>query len=122
MDDVDIPSPNKALAEILLSAKMFGVVRAKTEFARTRWQAVVAKKTGKLSRSTRVTVQIGGYKNDRPVGTLTVGSGVRYGASHQYGHLARRSKTTGRFVAGGRRRKVKGAKELNMVLRTLRQS
>lgn len=120
MDDVHFPSPNKALAEILRGPKMFALVRERTEIARTRWQAIVAKKTGRLSRTSRVRVAIGGYKHDRPVGTLTVGEGVRYGASHQYGHFTRRNRKTGRFMAGGRR-KVAGAKELNTVLKTLRE-
>ncbi|BDY33160.1 hypothetical protein [Mycolicibacterium mageritense] len=127
MDDVNIPKPNKALAAILLGPKMFALVRTKTEYAQIRYQGIVAKRTRKLMQSARVTVQIGGYKNDRPVGRLTVGQGLRYGPSHEFGHTFRRNTGTGQFVArdGKRRRGVRankatGAHDLRKVLRSLR--
>lgn len=129
MDDIHIyPEPNPALTEILKGPKMFAVVRAKTEFAKLAWQTIVAKRSRRLMMSAYTTVQIGGYKNDRPVGRLVVGRGLKYGAAHQFGYRMRHRTTTGEFVARGKRqagvrgRKVAGAKELNAVLRRMRQS
>ncbi|MFN3005139.1 hypothetical protein [Mycolicibacterium wolinskyi] len=130
MDDVNIyPEPNPALTAILKGPKMFAVVRAKTAYAKAQWQVIVKKRSRRLAASARTSVQIGGYKNDRPVGRLTVGRGLKYGASHQFGYTERRDATTGRFVArsgsrkgGVRTRKVAGAKELNTVLRRMRNS
>lgn len=127
MDDVDIPTPNKALAAILLGPKMFALVRTKTELGKIRYQMIVAKRSRKLMQSARVTVRVGGYKNDRPVGRLTVGQGLKYGPSHEFGHKFRRNSATGQFVArdGKRRRGVRankatGAHDLRKVLRSLR--
>lgn len=127
MDDVDIPTPNRALAAILLGPKMFALVRTKTELGKIRYQMIVAKRSRKLMQSARVTVRIGGYKNDRPVGRLTVGQGLKYGPSHEFGHKFRRNTASGQFVArdGKRRRGVRankatGAHDLRKVLRSLR--
>lgn len=128
MDDVDIyPEPNPALTQILKGSKMFAVVSTKTELAKIRYQMIVAKRTRKLMQSARVTVRIAGYKNDRPVGQLTAGQGLRYGASHEFGHKFRRNSASGQFVArdGKRRRGVRtnkatGAHEMRQVLRSLR--
>lgn len=127
--DIDIPSPNPALAQILLGPKMRNVVRARTELAKLIYQAVVAKRTGALASSARVRVTVGphNYKHDRPVGELIVGTGLGYGAAHEFGHGYRRDSATGGFVArdGKRRRGVRagrsrGAKDLKTVLRSLR--
>ncbi|MCV7277091.1 hypothetical protein [Mycolicibacter arupensis] len=127
MDDIDIPQPNPALTAILASPRMFELVRQRTEVAKVAWQAIVAKRSRRLAASARVTVGIGGKNNDRPVGRLTVGDGLGYGASHEFGHRTSRSTASGRFVAdngkrrrGVRRGKVKGAKELKTVLRSMR--
>nr|WP_052741233.1 hypothetical protein [Mycobacterium sp. UM_NZ2] len=127
MDDIDIPTPNPALTAILASPRMFELVRQRTEAAKVAWQSIVAKRSRRLSASARVTVGIGGKNNDRPVGRLTVGEGLRYGASHEFGHGTRRSAASGRFVAdngkrrrGVRRGKVNGARELKTVLRSMR--
>lgn len=126
MDDVDIPSPNRALAEILLEPKMWNIVRSRTELAKLLYQSIVAKRSRRLAASARVTVQIGGYDNDRPVGRLTVGEGLRYGAAHEFGHRFRRSRTGGFVARDGIRRKgvrsgkAQGARDLRKVLRSLR--
>lgn len=129
MDDIDIPNPNPALTAILASPRMFELVRQRTEVAKVLWQSAVAKRTGRLRASARVTVGIGGYKNDRPIGQLTIGEGLDYGAAHQFGHGTRRQTATGRFATdtgkrrrGVRRGKVAGSKELNTVLRSLRSA
>lgn len=129
MDDIDIPNPNPALTAILASPRMFELVRQRTEVAKVLWQSAVAKRTRRLRASARVTVGIGGYNNDRPIGRLTIGEGLRYGAAHQFGHGVHRQTATGRFTTdtgkrrrGVRRGKVAGSKELNTVLRSLRSA
>lgn len=127
MDDIHIPKPNPALAQILLSGRMQNVVRSVTELARTKYQAIVAKRSGKLAASARVRLSIGGYQNDRWVGTLTIGEGTAHGLAHEFGHKSRRNTQTGAFVSrsGPRRKGLKttkhqGAKDLKKVLRSLR--
>ncbi len=128
MDDIDIPEPNKALAAILLSSRMRTLVWERTELARTRWRAVVAKRSGRLAASARVKITYDGVKHDRPIGTLIVGEGLAYGAAHEFGHGFTRTKSSGQFTrkSGKRRRgvvsqKQAGAKELRAVLKTLRK-
>ena len=127
MDDIHIPTPNPALAQILVSGQMKNVVRSVTELARTKYRAVVAKRSGKLAASARVRLHIGGHANDRWVGTLTIGEGTGHGLAHEFGHKSRRNTKTGAFVSrsGPRRKGLKttknqGAKDLKKVLRSLR--
>ncbi|RIT69219.1 hypothetical protein [Mycobacteroides abscessus] len=125
MDDINIPKPNKAIAQILMSPKMMRIVRLKTEEAKVRYQGIVAKRTGRLAGSARVRVFIGGYKADRWVSQLIVGDGLRYGASHEFGHESERD-DRGRFVKRRKkspiRRKQEAAKDLKKVLASLRAS
>ena len=127
MDDIDIPKPNPALAQILLSSQMQNVVRSVTELAKTKYQAIVAKRSGKLAASARVRLHIGGHNNDRWVGTLTVGEATAHGLAHEFGHKSRRDTNTGAFVARSAKRrkglkttKSPGAKDLKKVLRSMR--
>lgn len=55
------------------------------------YQALVAKRTGRLAASARAHVEIGGVRKDRWIGELVVGgAGPRgeafYAASHEFGH------------------------------------
>lgn len=127
VDDIEIPNPNPALSAILLSSQMRSIVRQSGEKAKARYVAIVAKRSGKLAASARVRTSIGGYKNDRWVATLTVGQGLLYGASHEFGHAQPRSSITGRFETntgkrrrGVRTKKAQAAKDLTKVLRSLR--
>lgn len=129
MDDINIPNPNPALSRILVSDNMRRIVRQSGEQAKARYVAIVAKRSGALARSARVRTIIGGYKNDRWIATLTVGQGLGYGASHEFGHKQARNAVTGRFEksTGKRRRgvrskKAQAAKDLKQVLRSLRAS
>lgn len=129
MDDIHIPKPNPALTAILKSPKMARIVRLKTEYAKTRYRAIVAKRSRRLAASARVKLSIGGYKNDRWVGQLIVGEGLKYGASHEFGHVAARSTESGQYVERSparrravRKRKARAAKDLKRVLRSLRNS
>lgn len=129
MDDINIPSPNPALTAILVSPKMARIVRLKTEFANTRYRAIVAKRSRRLAASARVKLSIGGHKKDRWVGQLIVGEGLKYGASHEFGHQAARSTESGQYVERSphrrravRKRKARAAKDLKQVLRSMRNS
>ncbi len=129
MDDIHIPSPNPALTAILKSPKMARIIRLKTEYAKARYRAIVAKRSRRLAASARVKLTIGGYKSDRWVGQLIVGEGLEYGASHEFGHQAARSTESGQFVNRSpsrrravRKRKARAAKDLKQVLRSMRSS
>ena len=59
------------------------LVRSKTNEALMVWQALVAKRTGALARTGKARVAM---SSGRWAGTVEVGEGVSYGASHEFGH------------------------------------
>ena len=59
------------------------LMRTKTNEALMIWQAFVAKQSGELARTGKARVAMSG---DRWVGTVTIGAGVDYAASHEFGH------------------------------------
>ncbi|WP_207760581.1 hypothetical protein [Mycolicibacterium sphagni] len=73
MTDIDIPEPNKALAALLLSRNMELLMGILGQEVVLRYRAKVAKRTGQLAASASSHVQIGGHKNDRWVGRVTIG-------------------------------------------------
>ena len=72
MRDVDIPRPNPALAEILLSAQVRSMVFEVGEIAQALYRATGHRDSGSSARDARVSTHIGGADNDRWVATLTV--------------------------------------------------
>ena len=88
--DPDIPEPNEALAGLMLSARMREIVSERANMAQMLYQATVAKRTGRLARSANAHTEIGGKRNDRWIGELTVGGAgsmgvVEYAAAHEFG-------------------------------------
>ncbi|MBY0440984.1 MAG: hypothetical protein K2Q25_02415 [Mycobacteriaceae bacterium] len=86
--DVNIPEPNRALTELLVSARMRAIVEERANTAAMLYQAQVAKRTGRLAASAHASTEIGGVRQDRWIGVLTVGSALPYGASHEFGTRA----------------------------------
>jgi hypothetical protein len=84
-----IPSPNPALARILLSGEMASVMRQAGGVVRDTYRAVVAKRSGALAESARVSAPfIGGLTMDRLCVDVVAGEGLPrggYGASHEFG-------------------------------------
>jgi len=78
-----IPAPNPAVAALLKSQQMRSLVAERTEAARATYQQIVAKRTGLLASSTHVDTFLGGRRNDRWIGRLTVEA--PYAASHEFG-------------------------------------
>ena len=85
MEDVSVPTPNPFIAQWLVGQECRRLVESTTHVAEMLFQAEVAKRSGDLARSTRVEMFLGGRKADRWVGSLTVGTNLDYGASHEYG-------------------------------------
>lgn len=83
--DVNIPEPNPALTELLVSERMRGMLAERAEAAAALYQAQVAKRTGRLAASAHVSTEIGGIHHDRWVAALTIGEGLAYGAAHEFG-------------------------------------
>ena len=123
--EVDLPFPNPGLAAVLRSERMKAIVLERAELAQALYEAQVAKRTGTLAGTAHALTEIGGVEHDRWVGVVTVGEGIFYGASHEFGHVqrSRRSETTGRFTKGklpkGQQHFVAGAHDLNAVLEEL---
>lgn len=102
--DHNIPShPNPAITGLLLSPEMRGLMREKGEIAEALFREIVAIRTGRLARSSRVETHIGGRSNDRWAVTLTVGAGAPYALPHEFGY-------------DDDSRAVAGARDLNQVL------
>lgn len=82
----NIPTPNPAITGILRSEQMRNLMAGRANQARAIYQNIVAKRTGRLAASTRVTTTLGGVRNDRWVGRLTVGGDTApHGPSHEFG-------------------------------------
>ncbi|MEU3011058.1 hypothetical protein [Nocardia asteroides] len=83
----NIPShPNPAITALLLGSEMRSLMREKGELAEALWRELVAIRTGRLARSSRIETHIGGRSNDRWAATLIVGTGAPYGVAHEFGH------------------------------------
>ena len=72
MRDVNIPTPNPALASILVSPRMRSLVLQEAEVERSLYRAGGSKRTGRTAREARVSTHIGGVRGDRWVARLTV--------------------------------------------------
>lgn len=84
----NIPAnPNPALTAIGKGPEMRALISGRGQVAKSLYQAVVAKRTGRLARSARVATFIGGRKSDRWVSRLTVGGeDAGYGTAHEFGN------------------------------------
>lgn len=72
------------MGEWLRGPECLQLVRERTDLARTLYQTIVARDSGDLAGSARVSMGRG--SNGRHEGTLTVGDGsVPYAASHEFG-------------------------------------
>lgn len=87
LDVTVYPDPNPALTGWLVGPECRRIMEERANMAMLLYQAQVAKRTGRLARSARAHVEIGGDKHDRWVGELIVGDdpGVDYAASHEFG-------------------------------------
>lgn len=88
--DVNIPTPNDALAGVLLSNEIRSSVHDVAEIGQALYREDVAKRTGRLAASARVSTEIGGVRSDRWIGVLEVGGTgpggtVFYGLAHEFG-------------------------------------
>lgn len=73
LTEIDVPKPNKGLAQIMLSPNMELLMDIIGTDVVARYRARVAKKTGQLMLSAASKPKIGGKKNDRWIGHVTVG-------------------------------------------------
>ena len=78
--------PNyRGVGEWLLGPECRRLVELKATQAQGIYRGVVAHRTGALAASADVSTYVGGSRQDRWVGRLTVGDGIDYGASHEFG-------------------------------------
>lgn len=118
--ELNIPEPNEALTAFLVGARCDEILHEIGAKAVPLYQATVAKRTGALAASARFHTEIGGARNDRHVGVMTVGDGLAYGAAHQFGHWEDESNRFGSDLAEGESSVfVEGAHDLNRVLEEL---
>lgn len=73
LTEIDVYRPSTALAQIMLSPSMGAFLTLIGTEVALRYTAKVAKRTGQLAASPRVSTPIGGQKHDRLVGKVTVG-------------------------------------------------
>lgn len=116
--DVNIPEPNEALTALLVSARMRAILDQPTNAALMLYQAEVVKRTGRLAASAHASTEIGGVRQDRWIGVLTVGGAgplgtADYAAAHQFGHWQHDRNHPGEWTW------VDGHHDLNRVLEQL---
>ncbi|QFG10244.1 head-tail connector protein [Mycobacterium phage DyoEdafos] len=73
LTDIQVPKPNKGLAELLLSDNMELLMGIIGQEVVLRYRAKVAKRSGKLMQTADSKPIIGGKKHDRWVAHVTVG-------------------------------------------------
>lgn len=73
------------IGQVLLSQPYRRLLESKGNAAAALYQALVAKRTGRLARDVQVRTHIGGRNSDRWVATVVVGERVPYAASHEFG-------------------------------------
>ena len=85
--DVSIPDPNEGLAGWFMSADNRRIMDEIATKAGLLAQAEIHKRTGALTASVNAHVEVGGHRNDRYVGEVTIGNvgTVDYGASYVFG-------------------------------------
>jgi hypothetical protein len=110
--DVDIPEPNKGLAQCLLSNRIREICAERANTAQWLYQSRVAKRTGELSVVARGHTEIGGVRRDRWIGVLSVHGAIEYEAAHEFGYKTRKGQRA-------KQRFVPGAHDLNAVLEEL---
>jgi hypothetical protein len=73
LTDINVPSPNGALAAILVSPNMELLMNVIGQEIVLAYRAKVAKRTGQLAASASAQTMIGGHRNDRFVSHITIG-------------------------------------------------
>lgn len=115
----DIPTdPNPFLTDYLRGPECFGIITERTHTAQWMYQGEVSKRSAALAGSAHSSVDIGGVKRDRWVGTLTVGDlGLAgdYILPHEFGADERYDANKGDPAFD----ETEGAHDLNLVLETL---
>jgi hypothetical protein len=116
--DASIPLPNHFVKDYLLGPECRGIITERTHTALWMYQAEVTKRSGGLARSAHASIGRGGLKNDRWIGTLTIGEfGIvgDYVLAHEFGADKRFDSNRGDPAFD----ETEGAHDLNLVLETL---
>lgn len=102
--EIDFPTPNRALAEVLLSQRIREICYERADMAMMLYQAEVSKRSGALARAAHPHTEIGGRRHDRWIGVLSVAaSTVDYEAAHEFGYtheLGEGEHGPGEFIPG----------------------
>ena len=110
--DVDIPTPNRAIGAVLLSARLRAILFELAQNAQFLIQSRIPHVTGQLASTVRGFTEVGGVRHDRWIGKVVMGTGLEYGAAEEYGHLQGR-------IGKPDRPFILGAHDLNAVLEEL---
>ncbi|WP_433568058.1 hypothetical protein ACQP1O_43220 (plasmid) [Nocardia sp. CA-151230] len=118
MEDVNVPAmPNPFITQFLVGPTCRALVFEVAELYQALYRGVVAKRTGELAKSARVST---GIEDGRWVGFMEIGSSTAYyAASHEFGvtgdrlSAPRRTADTARQVFN---EVSKGAHDLNKIL------
>lgn len=95
--DVKLPhGDNPAITAVLKSATLHRIVEERANTAAMLYQSQVAKRTGRLAASAHASTEIGGRRNDRWIGVLTIGGPgprgtVDYAVPHEFGYYVENS-------------------------------
>lgn len=105
LTDIKVDNPNRGLAEIMAGPEMEAYLLVLGADVVARYQAKVARRTGKLMASAHPTVVRGGHKGDRRVLKVTIGGPevatvwkgkpFYYGVLHDLGSPTKRDRFPG---------------------------
>lgn len=70
---------------VLMSPGLGNLLHNQAGMVAAMYRAKVARRTGHLAASATATVTVGGHRHDRLIGKVTVGTGLEYGALHEFG-------------------------------------
>ena len=79
----DVKVDHKGIRELTMGPEMRSLMRGYAEEIEAIYRTIVAKRTGRLARETRIETFIGGRRNDRWVARLI--AYAPYAASHEFG-------------------------------------
>lgn len=117
MEDVNVPRPNPFITQWLISPQCRAMVFESAELYQALYRGIVAKRTGELAKSARVSTNIEG---GRWVGVMEVGNPTAYyAASHEFGTTGADLDTPRRDANSARgvfNQVHRGVRDLNKIL------
>lgn len=96
LSDIDTKRVSQS---VLMSPVLAAQLLGEAEEVAGLYRGIVAKRTGRLAASATAYVTVGGHKNDRFIGKVTVGAELDYAALHEFGAKSNPDRRAARDLA-----------------------